>query len=77
MGATALGTALRKFFCQCVLEDGSEVFIAMKAYSEAQATELVHGGYAVEYVLDVLSSLQMEYRKRHLRKSLLQTVSNV
>lgn len=78
MGALAAGTSVRqKFFCQCVLEDGNEAFIVIKATSEAMASEMVHEGYNVEYVLDILTALQMEYRKRHLRRSIIGSMSNI
>lgn len=75
MGALAVGTAVKKFHCQCMMESGEELFIAIKATSEAEASDKVHEGYNVEYVLDILTPLQMEYRKRHLRKSNLVGVS--
>lgn len=73
------GTAVkRKFFCECVLENGSTVYITVKAVDEAQATEIVHEHYGgVEYVLDTFTELQMEYKKRHLRRSIVGTVSNI
>lgn len=60
-----------KYFCQCLLEDDSEVFLVIRATSEAQASKLVHQGYNIAYVLDILTPLQMEYRKRHLRPSIM------
>jgi DNA-dependent RNA polymerase auxiliary subunit epsilon len=70
MGAKTVGTTVSKFHCQCMMESGEELFITVKATSEAQASEKVHEGYNVEYVLDILSPLQLEYRKRHLRRGI-------
>lgn len=61
----------KKFFCQCLLEDDTEVFLVIRATSEAHASKLAHDGYSIAYVLDIISPLQMEYRKRHLRPSIM------
>ena len=63
--------AVRKFFCHCLLEDDSEVFLAIRALNESHASKLVHDGYNIAFVLDIISPLQMEYRKRHLRPSVM------
>lgn len=62
---------VKKYFCQCVLEDGAEIFLAIRAETEAEASRKAHEGYQIEYVLDILTPLQMEYRKRHLKPSML------
>lgn len=75
MSALAVGTTVKKYHCQCIMESGEELFIAIKATSEAEASDKVHAGYEVEYVLDIFTPLQMEYRKRHLRRGNLIGVS--
>lgn len=65
---SAKAGSLQKFHCQCMMESGDELFITVKASSEAEASYKVHDGYKVEYVLDILTPLQLEYRKRHLRR---------
>lgn len=77
MGAVAVGTRLKKFHCQCVMESGEELFIAIKASSEGQASFKVHEGYNIEYVVDILTPLQMEYKKRHLRRHPMAGVSSL
>ena len=66
-----------KFYCLCMMESGEEVIIAMRGWTEAEASKKVHAGYAVEFVLDVLTPFQMEFRKRHLRRSYLSNASVV
>lgn len=68
MGALQL-SGTTKFHCLCMMESGEELYIAIKAESEAEASRKVHEGYNIEYVLDMYSPLQMEYKKRHLRRS--------
>lgn len=81
MGATAVGTTVvrikpLKWHCHCMLEDGKEVYIAIRAASAAEAGALVHKDYKkVEYVLDILTHDQMEHSKRHLKPSILGAVS--
>lgn len=69
-----MSDVVQKFYCLCLTESGEEVYLAIRATSGSHATKLIHrphdkGGYAVEYVLDIFTPLQMEYKKRHLRKS--------
>jgi hypothetical protein len=79
MGALAVrATASSKFFCQCVNVDGKEVFIAIRAASIPEATAKVHENYGgVEYVMEVFTEAEMDYKKRHLRRSVMGTVSNI
>lgn len=77
MGAVAVGTtAIKKLYCLCVLDSGKEVFLAVRTSDEALATAYIHRTYmTVEYVLDVFTPLQMQYRKRHLQRSTLTSVA--
>lgn len=62
---------LRKWFCKCILPSGETVYLVIRAITEGQASKLVHEGYCIEYVEDILSPLQMEYLKRHLRPNMM------
>jgi hypothetical protein len=65
--SSTVGTTVKKWHCLCMMEDGAELYLAIKGTSEAEASDNVHRSYEkVEYVLDILTPLQMEYRKRHL-----------
>lgn len=75
MGALAVGTAVKKFHCHCMMESGEELFITVKATSEAKASEKVHKGYAVEYVIDFLTPLQMEKRRKQTRRHKLTSIT--
>lgn len=77
--AKAVGTAVSrrtKWHCHCMMADGREVFIAVKAANAAYASAKVHAGYAVEYVLDILTHEQMERKKAYLKPSMLGAVIN-
>jgi hypothetical protein len=83
MGALTVGTAVysnmakpSKWHCQCMMEDGREVYIAVKALTSVEASMKAHNGYNVDYVLDILTHDQMEHRKRHLKPSLIGAVSS-
>jgi DNA-dependent RNA polymerase auxiliary subunit epsilon len=60
-----------KFHCLCMMESGQELYITVKAETEAEATKKVHAGYAVEFVLDTLTPLQLEFKKKTMRRSLI------
>lgn len=62
---------LKRWFCECVTEDGEEVILIAKGYTEAHASEAIHMGYCVDYIIDIMTPLQMEYKRRHLRPSLI------
>lgn len=70
MLATAYTGTTRKYYCHCVMEDESELFLVMRAHSEAEASRRVHQGYQIQYVLDVLTPMQMEFRRKPLRRCL-------
>lgn len=53
-----------KMHCVCVMSSGEELYITVRATSEAEASNKVHAGYAVEYVLEVLTPAQLDHRKR-------------
>jgi hypothetical protein len=81
MGALAVGTTagkplLQKWHCHCMMEDGREAFIAVRAESAPEATKKAHKGYAVEFVLDTLTHDEMERKKRHLKPSIIGAVIN-
>jgi hypothetical protein len=82
MGVTAVGTTVvrikpLKWHCHCMLENGKEVYIVIRAESSAEAGAKVHRDYKnVEYVLDTLTHNQMERLKRHLKPSLVGAVIN-
>lgn len=61
---------IKRFFCHCITAEGKELYLSTRATCEKQASEKIHSGYEVEYVLEVLTPLEMEQRKRHLRSSL-------
>jgi len=81
MGALAVGTTASKqkpskWHCHCMMEDGREAFIVVRATNPVEASEKAHSGYAVEYVLDTLTHEQMERKKRHLKPSIMKAVIN-
>lgn len=66
-----------KWHCHCLMENGTETFIVIRAASAIEASEKVHAGYPpVEFVLDILTHDQMEARKRHLKPSILGAVGS-
>jgi hypothetical protein len=73
------GRAVSKFHCLCMMESGDEIYITIKADTEAEATEKVHNGESgykgVEYVLETFTPLQMERKKQSLRRSLIGNTS--
>ena len=65
----------RRYFCECMLDDGGTVYLVMRAWSEAEASKKIHESYAIEYVLDILTPAQMKQRKQYLRKAYLTSSS--
>jgi hypothetical protein len=72
-GAAGLSAPVtrKRYHCHCIMEDDSEVYLAIKATDVTEASKRAHLGYRVQYVLDVLTPHQMERRKRKLQPSLL------
>lgn len=65
-----------RYYCHCIMEDGSESYLMAKAGTASEASEKIHEGYRkVEYVLDILTPHEMERRKRALRPSMLASKS--
>jgi hypothetical protein len=78
--AKAVGTAVSKrpskWHCLCLMTNGKEVFITVKAETAVSASEKVHAGYAVEYVLDIYTHEQMERKKAYLKPSIMGAIVN-
>lgn len=75
MGALALASkgqksAVQKYHCICQMMDGTSHTLTVKATSEAEANRKVHDGYAVEYIMEILTPVELEARKKHLRRSI-------
>lgn len=65
----------QRWFCKCVTKAGEEVTIVIKALTQKEACAIIHESYKVDYIEDILTPLQMDYAKRHLRPTL--TATNV
>jgi len=60
----------QRYYCHCMMEDGSELYLVARTTDMVKASRKIHRGYQVEFVIDVLTEGQMEARKRHLKRSL-------
>jgi hypothetical protein len=49
------------------MPNDSEIFLPIKAETETEASLKVHQGYKIDYVIEVLTTEEMERRKKHLR----------
>ena len=76
VGTTVVSKRPSKWHCLCLMESGKEVFITTRAATAAEASSKVHNGYAVEYVMEILTHEQMERRKAHLKPSIVGAVVN-
>lgn len=66
----------RKWYCVCMMENGREGIIKMKAASDSEASSKVHELFkGVEYILEVLTHEEMERRKKPLRKHIAAGIS--
>lgn len=71
----------KKWHCLCMMESGEEVFIVIKAETEAEASQKIHDsadgrGYkGVEYVLEILTSAELELRKEDLKPAIAAGIS--
>ena len=65
-----------KWHCLCMMESGEEVYIAVRAETEEEASVKAHAGYAVEYVLEILTSAELEVRKRELQPDIAAGVAH-
>jgi len=56
-----------KFFCECITTDQKVIYLVIRANDRKSATQRVHKEYNIQYVLDVLTPLQMHMKRLLLR----------
>ena len=56
--AVDAAAVVTKFYCHCLMKDDSEVYLVARALDEATASKMVHKGYDIAFVLDILTPLQ-------------------
>lgn len=70
----------QKWHCLCMMEDGRELYLTIKATSASEASKKIHdpeNGYkGVEYVLETITTIEMDKRKRYLKPSILKATQN-
>lgn len=60
-----------RWFCQCIANTGERVYLVATAASEAEASQLIHINYAIDYVEDIRTPDEMRIHTHYLRPTLI------
>lgn len=60
-----------KWFCKCMSVDDEIVYIVVTALSSKDASTIVHTEYAIAYVEDILTPLEMALNKQFLSPTMI------
>jgi hypothetical protein len=61
---------LHKFYGKCLTDTGEEVILIVKASSEAEAGDKLHGGYLIQMVLELRTEAEHSHARLGMRPSL-------
>lgn len=59
------------------MPNNSELFLPIKAETEAEASRKVHKGYKIQYVIETFTPAEMEQKKKHLRPGISAGVNSL
>lgn len=60
-----------KWFCYCMTALEEMVYIVVRAPNSKEASHIAHTEYAVEYIEEIYTPLEMALRKRHLAPTMI------